>query len=76
MKEGDNLADTKTTKTLTAAQVKKLPCGAKVVIKGKRKDKVCELVQYGRHKKLLYQDKWTGVQQYITITEDKEYQKL
>ena len=33
-------------------------------------------VQYGRHKKLLYQDKWTGVQKYISITEDKEYQKL
>ena len=63
-------------KPLTAAQVKKLPCGAKVVIKGKRKDKICELVQYGRHKKLLYQDKCTGAQQYITITEDKEYERL
>ena len=63
-------------KSLTAAQVKKLPCGAKVVIKGKQKDKACELVQYGRHKKLLYQDKWTGVQQYISITEDKEYMRL
>ena len=43
-KDGEGMSDLK---SLTAAQVKKLPCGAKVVIKGKRKDKVCTVTQEG-----------------------------
>ena len=62
-------------KTLTAAQVKKLPCGAKVVIKGKRKDKVCTVTQEGKHKKLYYSDPFRGMEQRIRITDDMEYER-
>lgn len=69
------MRDVKTTKSLTAAQVKKLPCGAKVVIKGKRKDKVCTVTQEGKHKKLYYSDPFRGMEQRIRITDDMEYEK-
>lgn len=69
------MRNVKTTKSLTAAQVKKLTCGAKVVIKGKRKDKVCTVTQEGKHKKLYYSDPFRGMEQRIRITDDMEYEK-
>ena len=43
---------------LTAAEVRKLPAGAKVIRRNGRKDEVWEVVMVGRHKKLFRCDRW------------------
>lgn len=53
----------------------KAPLRRKVVIKGKRKDKVCTVTQEGKHKKLYYSDPFRGMEQRIRITDDMEYEK-
>lgn len=61
------------TNILTAAQVRKLPVGAKVVRKTKLRDEVCTVVYSGRHKKLFYHDKWHGPMKWMPITDKDIY---
>lgn len=61
---------------LTTKQVKALPSGAKVVRKGKVKDYVCTVVQYGKHKKLFYEDKFSSMKRWYVIRDEDEYEAL
>lgn len=63
-------------KILTAKDVKKLPSGAKVIRRGRTKDEVCTVVQYGKHKKLLYEDNFRGVLKYYAIRDEDRYEAL
>lgn len=60
-------------KPLTAAQVKKLPCGAKVIIRDKYRKTVWTVIQDGRYKKLFRQDKFTGMMCKRSISDQDMY---
>ena len=63
-------------KVLTAAQVRKLPYGAKVVRRTEERDQVCTVAHSGKFKKLLYHDKWHGSMKWMPITDKDCYMEM
>ena len=61
------------TKVLTASEVRKLPCGSKVIRRNRNRDEVYEVVMRGRYKKLFRHDKWHGAMYWIPISDTDTY---
>lgn len=60
-------------RSLKAAEVRKLPCGAKVIIRDKYIKTVWTVIQDGRYKKLFRQDKFTGMMCKRSISDQDMY---
>lgn len=58
---------------LSAAEVRKLPCGAKVIIREERRDTVWTVIKDGRYKKLFRQDRFTGMMYKMNICDRFKY---
>lgn len=58
---------------LTASEVRRMPCGSKVIRRNGNRDEVYEVVMRGRYKKLFRHNKWHGAMYWIPISEKDTY---
>lgn len=61
------------TKVLTASEVRRMPCGSKVIRRNGNRDEVYEVVMRGRYKKLFRHNKWHGAMYWIPISDKDTY---